>query len=66
MIKATDVLDSTLRSLYNIVWDQCSKLMQNKLKTYSKFDNKDANRDETWLLAEIKSISHQLEANVSL
>lgn len=39
-IKATDALESTLRSLYNIVWSQCSKLIQNKLKTSSKFNDK--------------------------
>ena len=44
-IKATDALDSTLRSLYNIVWGQCSKIMQNKLKTSSKFDERDMKGD---------------------
>ena len=65
-IKATDALDSTLRSLYNIVWGQCSTLMQNKLKASGKFDERDTNGDVTWLLKEIRSVSHQLEANVSL
>ena len=65
-IKATDTLDSTLRSLYNIVWGKCSKLVQNKLMALGKLDERDMNGDVTWLLREIRSISHQLEANVSL
>lgn len=40
--------------------------MKNKLKASSKFDERDINGDVTWLLREIRSISHQLEANVSL
>lgn len=51
-IKATAALDSTLRSLYNILWGQCSKLMQNKLKASSKFDDKDRDEAVTWLLTE--------------
>ena len=65
-IKATDALDSTLRSLHNIVRGQCSNLMQNKIKASEKYEERDTNGDVTWLLTEIRSISHQLEANVSL
>ena len=65
-IKAMDGLDSTLRSLFNIVWDQCNKLIQNKLKSSITFEAMDINRDVTWLLKEIRSISHQLEASISL
>ena len=57
-IKVTDTLDSTLRSLYNIVWGQCSKLVQNKLTALGKLDERDMNGDVTWLLREIRSISH--------
>ena len=65
LIKSTDALDSTLRSLYNIIWGKCSKLMQNKLRS-RLFKEKDLNGDATWLLNEILSVSNQLEANVSL
>ena len=40
--------------------------MQNRLKTLSEYEEKDIDGDVTWLLEEIRSISHQLEANVSL
>ena len=55
-----------MRSLYNIGWGQCIKLMKNKLKSSSKFEDSDINRDVTLILKEIRSISHQLEANVLL
>ena len=36
-IKATDGLDSSLRSIYNVAWGKCRKLMQNKwVTTYRK------------------------------
>jgi len=65
-IKAAYTIDSTLRYLYNIVWGQCSKLMQKKLKASRKFEDRDIEGDVPWLLVEIRSISHQLEANLSL
>ena len=40
--------------------------MQNKVKATSKFENKDTIGDVKWLLKEIRSINHQLKANVSL
>ena len=40
--------------------------MQNKVKATRKFEDKDTNGDVTWLLKEIRSVSHQLEASVSL
>ena len=40
--------------------------MHNKVKASRKFEDKDKNGDVTWLLKEIRSVSHQLEASVSL
>jgi len=65
-IKAIDALDSTLTSLYNIIWGKCSKLMQNKLRSSKIFEEKDLRGNLVWLLKEIRPISHQLEANISL
>ena len=58
-------LDTTLASLYNVVWGQCSKFLQNKLKSNSKYSVFDENSDVASLLTEIKSLSNQLEENVS-
>ena len=34
-----------LASLYNVVWGQCSRLLQNKLKSSNKYTNFDNNCD---------------------
>ena len=58
-------LDTTLASLYNVVWGQCSKLLQNKLKSNTKYSLFDDNNDVASLLTEIKTLSYQLEENIS-
>ena len=58
-------LDTTLASLYNVVWGQCSKLLHNKLKTNPKYSTFDDNSDVASLLTEIKTLSNQLEENIS-
>ena len=65
-IKDVKSLDTALASLYNVVWGQCSKLLQNKLKSsyyYTEFDN---NSDVAALLREIKNLSSKLEENTSI
>ena len=49
-------LESTLVSLYNVVWGQCSKLLQNKLKANPLYDD---------LKKEIKLLSNKIEENTS-
>ena len=64
-IKEKRNLDTTLVSIYNVVWGQCSKLLQNKLKSNPKYTSFDDNSDVVSLLTEIKTLSNQLEENVS-
>ena len=52
-IKEKRNLDTTLVSLYNVVWGQCSKLLQNKLKSNPKYTSFDDNSDVVSLLTEI-------------
>ena len=54
-IKETSSLKATTQSLYNIVWGQCSKLMQNKLKAIKDFQTMENNDDVTLLLKEIRT-----------
>ena len=65
-IKDESSLRATTQSLYNIVWGQCSKLMQNKLKAVANFQDTENAGDVTTLLKDIRGISHQLETNTSV
>ena len=58
-------LESTLVSLYNVVWGQCSKLLQNKLKANPKYDDFNNSSDVVMLLKEIKLLSNKIEENAS-
>ena len=57
-------LKSTLRSLYGIVWGQCSPLMQTRVKKGENYETHKMNGDVVWLLKEIKIISHQFESHI--
>jgi hypothetical protein len=65
-IKDSTSLKATLRSMYNIVWGQCSRLMQNKLRAIAHFQTIENDGNVTELLKEIRGVSHQLEANTSV
>ena len=59
-------LESTLVSLYNVVWGQCSKLLQNKLKANKLYDQFNSTSDVVTLLKEIKLLSNKIEENTSM
>ena len=65
-IKGSRSLDTSLASLYNIVWGQCSWLLQNKLKSSNRYTEFDNNCDVAGLLTEIKKQSSKLEENTSV
>ena len=58
-------LESTLVSLYNVVWGQCSKLLQNKLKANPLYDDFNNSSDVVTLLKEIKLLANKIEENTS-
>ena len=64
-IKDSRSLEPSLASLYNVVWGQCSRLLQNKLKSSNKYNEFDNNCDVASLLTEIKKLSSKLEENTS-
>ena len=64
-IKDKRSLESTLVALYNVVWGQCSKLLQNKLKASPKFTTFDDESDVIMLLTEVKRLSSKYEENTS-
>ena len=65
-IKDVKSLDTALASLYNVVWGQCSKLLQNKLKLSSNYTEFDNNSDVAALLREIKNLCSKIEENTSV
>ena len=49
-------LKQTIKSIYNIAWGQCSKLMKDKVTMIKKFDVMEAKGNVTALLKEIRII----------
>ena len=64
-LKNKKSLDATLASLYSVIWGQCSKLMQNKLKARTNYTDFDDECDVGVLLTNIKSLSNTIEENTS-
>ena len=64
-IKDKKSLESTTASLCSVVWGQCSKLIQNKLKASQKYTDLDNNNHVAALLIEIKLLSNKMEENMS-
>ena len=65
-IKEVSSLETALASLYNVVWGQCCKLLQNKLNSSTKYTEFDKNSDVATLLREKKILSNKLEENTSI
>jgi len=65
-IKNESILVSAIRSLYNIVVGQCSKLMRNKPIIMRGFATMETDGDLTTLLKEIRTIILQIETNTSV
>ena len=59
-------LDQTLASLYELVWGQCSKLMQQHVEQTEDYDTMMRDANVAKLLTEIRAISHELEVHVSV
>ncbi len=54
-------LEDNLRSIYSLVWGQCSNEMQAKLQALDGYDNADKNCDCIWLLTQIKGVMFKFE-----
>ena len=65
-IKESRSLKATLISLRNIVWEQCSKLIQNKQLAVANFNTIQAESYVAKLLRAIQGISNQMESNTSI
>jgi hypothetical protein len=61
-LKRVDIQESNQRTIYSITWGQSSMMMQSKIESLNDVDSKNMSCDCTWLLQEIRGISHQFEA----
>jgi Reverse transcriptase (RNA-dependent DNA polymerase)/Zinc knuckle len=57
----TKLIRQHIKTLYSVVWGQCSEAMKTKLQTHDDFPAKDLLADCAWLLKEIKAITFQFE-----
>ena len=55
-------VQTSMRSLYNILWGECSKLMQNKLRANKDFEDIKEDGYLVRILLAIRGISIQREA----
>ena len=59
-------MKETLVSLYNVIWMQCSPMMQTKLKAESTAKNKSIDdKDVTSLFTHIREVSHRLDSTIN-
>ena len=59
-------LEATLRSLFNVVWGQCSITLKSKLESKEKFKKIKEDKDIAELLKQIKGVVHQFESHTSI
>ena len=59
--KRTRTLTQNIKSLYGVVWGQCSVNMQGQLKSLTGFDDADDTSDCIWLLQSIKGAAFSFD-----
>ena len=65
-IKDKRNLNTAMASLYSVVWGQCSRLMQHKLKALKNYQKMNTSNDLVQLLKEIKILGNKIEENTSI
>ena len=65
-IKDKRNIDTAMASLYAVVWGQCSRLMQHKLKALKNYQKMNTSNDLVQLLKEIKTLRNKVEENTSI
>ena len=62
-VERMSALDNNLRTIFQIIWGQCSTMMKTKLKAVDLYDNKSKEKDCIWLLKEIKGIMNHFDGS---
>ena len=65
-LKSQERLTATLIALFNVVWGQCSRRIQERLKAEEDYEEAYQKSNVAVLLKFIKIVSHKFEANVCL
>jgi len=56
-----DYLNSNLKTIFAVIYGQCSESMKAKLKSLDDFEEKDQDCDCVWVLKAIKGITYHFE-----
>jgi hypothetical protein len=54
-------LEGNLMTTYSVIWGQCSEAMRTKLRAVKDFSTHSADNDCSWILKEIKGVTHQFD-----
>jgi hypothetical protein len=60
-VQRTLILENNLKAMYAVIWGQCSKNMQNKVKTLAGFKEAQSDNDCVWLLKAICQITYNFK-----
>ena len=65
-VKEEKSLDDSMSALLNIIWGQCSAMMQNRLESVSDYESIVADANVASLLKEIRNISNELQVSANI
>ena len=66
VVKKEKSLENSLTALFNIIWGQCSVMMQNRLELIPRYESMNTDADVATLPREIRSISNELQVSVNV
>ena len=61
VLLAFNILEDNKKTIFTIVWGQCSQMMQAKLQSLKNYSTNKSNANCVWLLKEIKGITNKFE-----
>ena len=64
--KESVALKATIRSLYNVIWGQCSQMMKTKLKGRPTMEQIEIDRNVAELLKLVRSVCREINTNASI
>ena len=61
-VKRLSFLEEHVKSLYSLVWGQCTAIMPQKIEASEGYDEMSSNRDGLALLKTIKNVTFQFQS----
>ena len=65
-VKEEKSLEDSLTALFNIIWGQCSAMMQHRLESMTDYESINVNVDVATLMREIRNISNELQVSANV